>query len=41
MLNEFIEVFGKPAALKVEIDGKVVLKSGEFQKVRKGVYDRD
>jgi hypothetical protein len=33
-------VFGKPAAVAVEINGELVLRSGEFQVVRKNLKYR-
>lgn len=36
-LNKARAVFGKPAAIRVEHHGEVILQSGEFQPVREGV----
>jgi hypothetical protein len=37
LLTNINKIFGKPAAVEVEIKGEIVLKSGEFQTVRKNL----
>jgi hypothetical protein len=40
LLTNINKIFGKPAAVEVEINGEVVLQSGEFQPVRENLRYR-
>lgn len=37
LMTNINRIFGKPAAVEVEIHGELVLQQGEFQKVRKNL----
>ncbi len=40
LLTNINRIFGKPAAVEVEINGELVLQSGEFQAVRENLRYR-